>query len=173
MYNPLKILLARLFPFLKLMPVQMENRVFIGIDPGINGGIAIIYNDVYTVKKCPNTVQEMANELIALKDQAPNLPMYCVIEKVHSFPGNSGRSMFTFGNNYGQWLGILATLKIPYTEVIPSKWMKHFGTMKKNKKDRKNHLKHLAQQRYPEVKITLATADAMLIAHYLKETNIQ
>ena len=151
----------------------MENRVFIGIDPGINGGIAIIYNDSYTVRKCPNTIQEMADVLITLKDQAPNLPMYCIIEKVHSFPGNSGRSMFTFGCNYGQWLGILATLKIPYTEVIPSKCMKHFGTMKKDRKDRKNHLKHLAQQRYPDVKITLATSDAMLIANYLKETNIQ
>ena len=151
----------------------MENRVFIGIDPGINGGIAIIYNDAYTVQKCPNTIQEMADVLITLKDQAPNLPMYTVIEKCHSMPGNSGRSMFTFGNNYGQWIGILATLKIPYTEVIPNKWMKWFGSMPKERKARKNHLKHLAQQRYPDVKITLATSDAMLIANYLKETNIQ
>ena len=173
MHNPLKRLLNRWFPTLKLIPVQMENRVFIGIDPGINGGIAIIYNDAYTVQKCPNTIQEMADMLIALKDHAPNLPMYCIIEKVHSMPGNSGRSMFTFGCNYGQWLGILATLRIPYTEVIPNKWMKHYGTMKRDKKDRKNHIKHLAQQRYPDVKITLATSDAMLIANYLKETNIQ
>ena len=35
------------------------------------------------------------------------------------------------------------------------------------------HIKHLAQQRYPDVKITLITADAMLLANYLKETNIQ
>jgi len=45
--------------------------------------------------------------------------------------------------------------------------------MPKERKDRKNHIKHLAQQRYPDVKITLATSDAMLIANYLKETNIQ
>ena len=151
----------------------MGNRVFIGIDPGISGGLAIIYNDAYSVKKCPNTIQEMANELITLKDQAPNLPMYCVIEKVHSFPGNSGRSMFTFGCNYGQWLGILATLRIPYIEVIPNKWMKHYPKAPKDKKDRKNYYKHLAQQRYPDADITLATSDAMLIANYLKETNIQ
>ena len=43
--------------------------------------------------------------------------------------------------------------------------MKHFGTMPKDKKDRKNHLKHLAQQRFPSVKITLATADAILLAN--------
>ena len=151
----------------------MENRVFIGIDPGINGGIAIIYNDAYTVHKCPNTIQEMADVLITLKDQAPNLPMYCIIEKVHSMPGNSGRSMFTFGCNYGQWLGILAVLRIPYIEVTPQKWMKHFGAMPKDKKDRKSHIKHLAQQRFPDVDITLATSDAMLIASYMRETNKQ
>ena len=151
----------------------MENRVFIGIDPGINGGIAIIYNDAYTVTKCPNTIQEMADVLITLKDQAPNLPMYCIIEKVHSMPGNSGRSMFTFGCNYGQWLGILATLKIPYIEVTPYKWMKHYPKAPKDKKDRKNYYKHLAQQRFPDIDITLATSDAILIANYLRETNKQ
>ena len=97
----------------------------------------------------------------------------CVIESVHSMPGQGVASTFKFGMNYGQWIGILATLKIPYIQVSPHKWMKHYGSMPKEKKDRKNHIKHLAQQRYPDVKITLATSDAMLIAHYLKETNIQ
>jgi len=151
----------------------MENRVFIGIDPGIKGGIAVIYNDNYRVWPTPGTVAGMADVLIELKGQGTNLAMYCCIERVHSFPGNSGRSMFTFGCNYGQWLGILATLKIPYIQVTPHKWMAHHGSMPKNKKDRKNHIKHLAQQRFPDVDITLATSDAMLIANYMRETNKQ
>ena len=151
----------------------MENRLFIGIDPGLKGGIAFIYNATYAVTPTPSTVQEMANTLIAIKDIAPNTPTYCCIEAVHSMPGNSGRSMFTFGTNYGQWLGILATLKIPYVQVTPSKWMKHYGSLPKDKKDRKNHIKHLAQQRFPKVKITLSTSDAMLISNYLRETNTQ
>ena len=153
----------------------MDNRVFIGIDPGKTGGIAVIFNDKYCVKQCPNTVAEMADELILLNDNdmAPDISKYAIIEQVHSFPGNSGRSMFTFGQGYGQWLGILSTLKIPYIQVTPHKWMKHYPAVPKNKKDRKNHLKHLAQQRFPDVKITLATADAMLLANYLRETNKQ
>ena len=149
----------------------MDNRVFIGIDPGINGGIAFIYNDTYYAKKTPPTVSEMADELIVLKDMGPNLPMYSCIEAVHSMPKQGVKSVFTFGKGYGQWLGILATLRIPYIQVTPHKWMKHYGSMPKDKNDRKNHLKHLAQQRYPDQKITLATADAMLIANYMRETN--
>lgn len=151
----------------------MENRIFIGIDTGINGGVAFLYNDVYKAVRCPATVSEMSDVIRNVKDVAPNTPVYCVIEKVHSMPNNSGRSMFTFGCNYGQWLGILATLKIPYIEVTPQKWMKWLGALPKDRKDRKNRLKHLAQQRYPESKVTLATADALLIATYLKETNTQ
>ena len=149
----------------------MENRLFIGIDPGIKGGIAFIYDDDYHVVNTPNTVQEMAKTLMDMKDIAPNTPTYCCIEAVHSMPGNSGRSMFTFGTNYGQWMGILATLHIPYVLVTPHKWMSWYGSRPKNRKDRKNHLKNLAQQRFPNAKITLGTADAMLIANYLRETN--
>ena len=156
---------------LNLIPGQMDNRVFIGIDPGIKGGIGVIYNDTYYAKKTPPTVQEMADMLIALKDIGPNLPMYCCIESQHSFPGNSGRSMFPFGTNYGEWLGILATLRIPYIQVTPYTWMKHYPKAPKDKKDRKNFYKPLAQQRYPDADITLATSDAMLIANYMRETN--
>ena len=158
---------------LKLIPVQMDNRIFIGIDPGKSGGIGILYNDSYNVVKCPNTVHEMANELLLIKEMGPDIPIYAAIESVHSMPGQGVKSTFTFGQGYGQWLGILATLKIPYIQVTPHKWMKWFGSMPKPKKERKNHLKHLAQQRYPNVNITLAVADAMLIATYLRETNKQ
>ena len=151
----------------------MENRVFIGIDPGIKGGIAMLFEDSYHVTPTPATVLEMADTLKELKEFAQDTPMYCCIEAVHSMPGNSGRSMFTFGTNYGQWLGILATLGIPYIQVTPHKWMKHFGKMPSDKKERKNHIKHLAQQRFPDINITLATSDAMLISCYLMETNKQ
>ena len=150
----------------------MANRVFIGIDPGVSGGIAIIYNDTYSVKKCPNTVSEMAQVIARLNgSDVADIPKYAIVERVHSFPGNSARSMFNFGTNYGQWLGILATLKIPYILVTPHRWMQHYGSRPRDKKDRKNHLKALAQQRFPDASITLATSDAILICNYLKETN--
>ena len=139
-------------------------NLFIGIDPGKSGGVCATTGSVSVCSKCPDTVADMATLMKALLDMGDR-PM-CVIESVHSMPGQGVASTFKFGKNYGEWLGILASLSIPYIQVTPSKWMKAFGAMPKPKKDRKNHLKHLAQQRYPQLHITLATADAVLLAHY-------
>ena len=158
---------------LGLVPVQMENRIFIGIDPGVKGGVAFIYNDLYFAKPTPPTVQEMSAMIHKMIDMAPDIAKYAIIERVHSMPKQGVASTFKFGMNYGQWLGILATLGIPYIQVTPYTWMSYFGSMPKDKKDRKNHIKHLAQQRYPNTKITLGTSDAMLMCHYLMENNKQ
>jgi len=147
----------------------MDNRIYIGIDPGKNGGIGFIYNDLAYCVRCPATVSEMAEEIKACIELAPDIQKTAIIEKVHSMPKQGVKSVFTFGEGYGKWLGILAAHKIPYTQVTPQKWMKFYGSLPKEKKDRKNQLKHLAQQRFPEIKITLATADAILLANYLKE----
>ena len=151
----------------------MDNRIYIGIDPGKNGGIAFIYNETAHCKKCPATVFEMSDQIKVLKEIAPDIQKYAIIEQVHSMPKQGVKSVFTFGQGYGQWLGILAAEEIPYIQVTPQKWMKHFGAMPREKKDRKNYLKHLAQQRHPELKITLATSDAILLANYLKETKVK
>ena len=149
------------------------DKLYIGIDPGKSGGIAMIYQDLLYVAKCPDTVHDMVDEMykpIELIDGETK--SFCAIELVHSMPGQGVRSMFTFGQNYGNWLGILATLQIPYTIVSPSKWMKSYGSMPKDKKARKNHLKQLAQQAWPKHKITLATADAVLLAQYARHQDL-
>ena len=147
--------------------------IYIGIDPGASGGIVAIGpdNHVLVHTKCPDTVHDLADVyryICKLPGRYDDCSIKAVIELVHSFPGNSPRSMFSFGTNYGMHLGLLAYNKIPYTKVTPAVWMKTFGSLPKPKKDRKNHLKQLAQQLYPSTDkaITLATADAVLIAHY-------
>ena len=139
-------------------------NLFIGIDPGKSGGVCATTGSVSVCSKCPDTVADMYKLLEAILEMDTR-PMV-IIEAVHSFPGNSARSMFNFGENYGMWLGILASLHVPYMQVTPSKWMKLYGSLPKPKTARKNKLKHLAQQRYPKLHITLATADAVLLAHY-------
>ena len=145
--------------------------VYVGIDPGINGGICLIIPKTISAGvshietyKCPATIRDMADILDDWIDPASNVR--AVIEKVHAFPGQGVTSMFNFGKNYGTWLGILSGLRIPYVEVSPQKWMKVYGTMPRDKTKRKNHLKGLAQSMYPNEKITLKTADAVLLAHF-------
>ena len=139
-------------------------NLFIGIDPGISGGVCATTGGVSVCSKCPGTIADMSMLMSNVLDLESN-PI-CIIEAVHSMPGQGVASTFKFGMNYGQWIGILAALQVPYIQVTPSKWMKVYGAMPKEKTQRKNQLKHLAQQRYPELSITLATSDAVLLAHY-------
>ena len=154
--------------------VEIRDNLYVGIDPGVSGGIACITSDELFAIKCPSTIADMNDKVEAVVNVAHHTgyKVYATIEAVHSMPKQGVASVFKFGKNYGEWLGILSANKIPYTQVSPQKWMKIFGSMPKEKKDRKNHIKHLAQQRYPDNKITLATSDSILIAEYCRYTTL-
>jgi len=141
--------------------------IHIGIDAGVNGGVAILDNGQMEAHGCPDTVKDMSDLIKDAKWDCLN--MFCIIEKVHSMPKQGVRSVWTFGKNYGQWLGILAAHEIPYREIPPQTWMKFYGAMPKDRKKRKNHLKHLAQAICPNIKVTLKTADAILLANWCRE----
>ena len=132
---------------------------YIGIDPGKSGGIAMITKDTIEVKKCPETVRDMAFVFALMLHNTP--PLHVLVRS----------SVFTFAGNYGQWQGIVASHDINLHYVTPQVWMKALGCPPKLKKqDRKNYLKELAKKKYPKLskKMTLATSDAMLIADYSK-----
>tara|TARA_Y100000593_G_scaffold92335_1_gene183592 strand:- start:8443 stop:8997 length:555 start_codon:yes stop_codon:yes gene_type:complete len=154
--------------------IDIQDHLYIGIDPGVSGGICCITGPDMVAIKCPGTTSDMSEVVSVVSDISKHsgYKCYAIIESVHSMPGQGVKSCFTFGKNYGEWLGILAANKVPYKQVTPQKWMKLFGVMPKDKKARKNHIKHLAQQRYPDSKITLATSDAILIAEYCRNDSL-
>lgn len=155
----------------------MENNIrakyfnhykIIGIDPGVNGGIAVYSCDskkVIELAKMPSTPQEL---LALLKIYKKN--SVCYLERVQGVPGNGASQMFNFGRGFGQIEMALMACKIPYTEVTPQKWQKvlqlgHKGT--KSTSQWKNKLKTRAQQIFPNVgKITLDVSDSLLILEY-------
>ena len=144
-------------------------KIYIGIDPGKSGGVCFLNGDEIRVCKCPDTIHDMVSEIEMANDIGV---CSAVVEKVWSFPGQGVRSVWTFAENYAQWCTILATLKIRYVLKPPNTWMKFYGAMPPDKRKRKNYLKQLAQQLYPNIKITLATSDAILLAHYLQQTDV-
>ena len=146
---------------------HIPERLYIGIDPGKSGAIAILLDDgsLY-VENYDIGIKDLF-DLLHLSSKYDN---ECCIEKVHSFPGQGVRSTFSFGMNYGIWLAMLESNGIEYSNPTPQTWIKHYIELGKDtKKDRKNKLKYIAQSLYPNTKVTLRNADAILLAHYCKE----
>jgi crossover junction endodeoxyribonuclease RuvC len=144
------------------------------IDPGKQGGMAIAINGKYVgCTAMPDTegdVLRFINDVAQghFVESAPSSDgLDCIIEQVHAMPGQGVTSMFTFGRGYGFLLGVLMTLGFRIQTVTPQRWQKCLGVGKSaSKTEHKNKLKAKAQQLFPKAKVTLKTADALLMLHY-------
>ena len=143
----------------------MSEKIVLAIDPGRSGGIA--YNDGYTSTsvKMPNTDGDVVDILRSLS--AHTGERICYIEKVGGFvKGNKtpGSAMFKFGHGRGVVMGALMACGWRIIEVTPQRWQAWLNIGKCG--GDKNKLKAEAQRRFPSHKVTLKTADALLILDY-------
>lgn len=146
---------------------------FIGVDPGKAGGIALVEeNDPHTsvnaiAWKMPETerdVFDLLSELVARGDVRA-----AYIEKVASSPQMGVASAFTFGMGYGAIRMALIAANIPFELVAAGVWQRTMGCIMKGNTElgkNKNITKARAQQLFPDLKITHALADSLLIAEY-------
>lgn len=145
----------------------MKYEITIGVDPGANGGIAWITSDGKAcVEKMPDTLQDLWELIESIGFEAPDFTPYQIkayIEAVSSSPQMGVVSSFSFGRGYGNLEMALTAAGIPFERVRPQVWQKALGCMTKGDK---NVSKRKAQELFPDRKITHATADALLIAHY-------
>jgi Holliday junction resolvasome RuvABC endonuclease subunit len=140
------------------------NKYILGIDPGLSGGIALIsidnpYTDYFTYSRTTMTEKDVIDEI----SSSCFIIEKAYLEKVHSMPRDGSASAFKFGKDYGMYLGILMTAKIPFQEVTPQVWQRSLKCLSKGDK---NVTKRKAQQLFTKQKITHAVADALLIAEY-------
>lgn len=153
---------------------------YLGVDPGVGGGLALINEDgVVWLRAMPDTEIELYE--ILRKETICR----AVIEKVSGWQGGNrrkgggeaahggapGSHMFTFGESYGICKGIMTAVGliegITRDTVAPQTWQKEFDIPKGMEYSaRKRFCRDLAQEIYPGVKVTLKTADALLIATY-------
>lgn len=153
-----------------------NSKVFVGIDPGTSGGIAILNPfGQHTLESFSNKTDRQIWELFRFIDPSH---AKAVIEKNSGYiggDGNPGSAMFVFGCNTGKLLGWLTAADVPFEECTPAKWQKSVGVVPRKKSESKSQfkrrLKQHAERLYPGLPITLATADALLIAHYCKIKN--
>lgn len=139
----------------------------LGIDPGASGGIALLKDDGAQAWKMPATERDTW-ALICPEPETWIDVAY--IEQVHSMPKQGVASTFKFGQNYGLLRGLLIAASIRFEAVPPRTWqgvfslpsLKAAGSLTK----KKNAHKARAQELFPDLKVTHANADALLIAEY-------
>ena len=105
----------------------MVGNLFIGIDPGQSGGISWVertiqngrqVNFIYA-EKMPATEHDV--DILFKKLRAKGMTIKCIIENVHSMPGQGVASSFKFGRNYGFLRGLLVANRIAFDQVSPQK----------------------------------------------------
>ena len=137
----------------------------LAIDPGISGGMVSVTADCFAV---PIAFTGEADALRWLRSFDPNFTT-AWMEDVHSSPQMGVRSAFTFGRNVGFWIGAIGACAIPLRSVKPQQWQRGIpGLSGKQGTLRKNALKAEAARRFPQFKVSLATADALLLADWAR-----
>ena len=146
--------------------------ITIGIDPGVNGGVAVNYGSGVVTYHMPDSAAGMKHLFQNVLSSAFAGPVYAYVEDVPKFVGViPGARVAVLFQNFGRLEGVLTGLGIPVTLVRPQAWQKplNLGTTRRASGSTtiwKNKLKAEAQKRFPGVKVTLATADALLILDY-------
>lgn len=154
--------------------------MYIGIDPGASGGLALIQNTtVIEWAVMPRLDRDLLNLLRLWKNEYE--VKSCCLEKVNSMPGEGHVGAFSFGEGFGKLQMALTAAEVPYELITPRVWQKGLGVKVKqkteSKKDFKERLRHLAIQLFPSEPLwdkpkTLgkqrAVCDAILIAEYCR-----
>ena len=147
--------------------------IYIGIDPGATGALVALFkrSEAFATTPMPATMPEILDWF----RRVATLDAHAVIERVGGYVRGvdaPGAAMFNFGKGYGALLMALCAAGVPHEEVTPNVWMRGLGISPRKKgearKDWKSRLKAKAQQLFPREKVTLVTADALLIAEYCR-----
>lgn len=149
-------------PEQSLLPLPLT---LLAIDPGISGGMAAYSEGVFGD---PVPFTDEAEAVEWLRQFHPDYTTVWM-EDIHSSPQMGVRSAFTFGRNVGFWTGALAVLQLPLRLVKPQVWQRGIpGLGGKQGPARKAALKAEACRRFPQLRVTQATADALLLADWAR-----
>lgn len=148
---------------------------FVGIDPGQSGGVVFLNDDGEIIGS--DVMQGPLWFISVMKPLTETIELQTMIflEKCQPMPKNGSVSMFHYGTHFGELMGMLYALSLPFELVPPQSWTKtmHAGA---NKKDPPK-VRSLAsvQRLFPKANL-LATSrsrkphegliDALLIAEY-------
>ena len=136
-------------------------KTLVAIDPGASGGLAWVDGDgVVQAEAMPHGMTAIVDRLRELVVAMPGV--VAVLEKVgHWMPGDHPNAATKFARHCGQIEAALYALGIPFDEVAPGVWMKSLGALPKVKAERKRAIREFMARRFPHLRVTLDTADAL------------
>lgn len=151
----------------------------IGCDPGSNGGIAIfIPSQLAKAVKMPKDITELRDFFAYYKENYKPIvfleklsvrPDDVVVKDDRAAMGKMYRIQKLMAN-YEHLKAIIETIGIPYVQVHPLSWQTKLKLrvrgQHEEKADRKRRYAEHAAKLYPEVKVTMWNADALLIMHF-------
>ena len=145
----------------------MNIDTMIAIDPGANGGIAVRHDGVQ-VYRMPKDVDGIRDLIERVKGERT----LCILEKLQvrhddMEPGKVFRIQKMLAN-YEQLKAVLDMEGVPYALVHPASWQARLGLRVKGeaKPDRKRRYRDIARRMWPNLRVTLWNADALLMLSF-------
>ena len=147
--------------------------IYIGVDPGKKGGMAIIDGNDVEVYAWDDALFIDTTRVCVGRGRVRNERVVAAVEKVGAMPGQGVTSMFSFGQSYGFILGVLSAFGIGYQLVPPYVWKREFGLLHTEKQGSIDVCKRL----FPGVSLLPTErcrkerdgmAEALLLAEYAR-----
>lgn len=145
--------------------------LYLGLDPGANGGIAVVdlHGGLVALLPLHETVDELVGYLTQV-GAAHRGELRAFLEHVWTTGYGHGGD-FKLGRSFGRLEAALSAAAIPHQLVLPKKWQQEFSIaypQGASSSAKKTLTKATAQRLFPGVPITHATADALLLAEYCR-----
>lgn len=156
--------------------------IYVGIDPGLSGAVAVIFPDGSVSVFDAPTLQVKKGK--SMKHEYEDPAMFAILERVREFsrghaicalefvaamPGQGVSSMFSLGTGMGLWRMALAGNKIPWRFVTPVSWKKRYNLLGKGKQAARLE----AMRLFPKVDLSKkkhdGRADALFLAMYARD----
>lgn len=154
--------------------------LWVGIDPGIFGAVAATDGDGAEWWPLPiigggDTKRELnTREFCALMGNLLHRDdLRIVMERVGAMPGQGTTSMFNFGRGFGRLEGVLVSMGLSFSLVMPQSWKKR--VLEGTSKDKAAAVKY-CNARWPRVSlipfngrsVSDGAADALCMADYAR-----
>ena len=161
------------------MEKKMKISAVIGVDPGSNGALCVfIPGQLAKAVKMPKDITELRDFFAYYKENYKPIvfleklsvrPDDVVVKDDRAAMGKMYRIQKLMAN-YEHLKAIIETTGIPYVQVHPLSWQTKLKLrvrgQHEEKAARKRRYAELAGKLYPEVKVTMWNADALLIMHF-------